>query len=69
MTLGSGSVIVAGARTPIGKLLGAFTDLSAAQLGGVAIRAALERAGAQRQRCRLRDHGPGAAGWCGTDAG
>ncbi|HWF40841.1 MAG TPA: acetyl-CoA C-acyltransferase, partial [Acidothermaceae bacterium] len=47
MTLGSGSVIVAGARTPIGKLLGAFTDLSAAQLGGVAIRAALERAGAQ----------------------
>ena len=47
MTLGSGSVIVAGARTPIGKLLGAFTDLSAAQLGGIAIRAALERAGAQ----------------------
>src|SRR5450432_138004 len=47
MTLGSGSVIVAGARTPIGKLLGAFSDLSAAQLGGIAIRAALERAGAQ----------------------
>ena len=46
MALGSGSVIVAGARTPIGKLLGAFTDLSAAQLGGVAIRAALDRAGA-----------------------
>jgi acetyl-CoA C-acetyltransferase len=46
MALGNGSVIVAGARTPIGKLLGAFTDLSAVQLGGVAIRAALERAGA-----------------------
>jgi acetyl-CoA C-acetyltransferase len=46
MALGSGSVIVAGARTPIGKLLGAFTDLSAAQLGGIAIRAALDRAGA-----------------------
>ncbi len=46
MALGSGCVIVAGARTPIGKLLGAFTDLSAAQLGGVAIRAALDRAGA-----------------------
>jgi acetyl-CoA C-acetyltransferase len=46
MALGSGSVIVAGARTPIGKLLGAFTDLSSVQLGGVAIRAALERAGA-----------------------
>jgi acetyl-CoA C-acetyltransferase len=47
MALGSGSVIASGARTPIGKLLGAFTDLSAAQLGGIAIRAALERAGAQ----------------------
>jgi acetyl-CoA C-acetyltransferase len=41
-----GSVIVAGARTPIGKLSGAFASLSAAQLGAVAIRAALERAGA-----------------------
>jgi acetyl-CoA C-acetyltransferase len=40
-----GSVIVAGARTPIGKLSGAFASLSAAQLGAVAIRAALERAG------------------------
>jgi acetyl-CoA C-acetyltransferase len=39
-----GSVIVAGARTPIGKLSGAFTSLSGAQLGAVAIRAALERA-------------------------
>jgi acetyl-CoA C-acetyltransferase len=41
-----GSVIVAGARTPIGKLSGAFAGLSAAQLGAVAIGAALERAGA-----------------------
>ncbi len=41
----SGSVLVAGARTPIGRLLGAFKDLSAAELGAVAIRAALERAG------------------------
>jgi acetyl-CoA C-acetyltransferase len=46
MALGGGSVIVAGARTPIGKLLGAFTEFSAAQLGGIAIRAALERVGA-----------------------
>jgi acetyl-CoA C-acetyltransferase len=38
-------VIVAGARTPIGKLLGALSSLSAADLGGIAIRAALERAG------------------------
>jgi acetyl-CoA C-acetyltransferase len=47
MALGSGSVIVGGARTPIGKLLGGFADVSAVQLGGVAIGAALERAGAQ----------------------
>src|SRR4051812_12421368 len=41
----SGSVIVAGARTPIGRLLGGLKSLSAAELGGVAIKAALERAG------------------------
>ena len=41
----SGSVIVAGARTPIGRLLGGLKDLSAADLGGVAIKAALTRAG------------------------
>src|SRR5579875_3077671 len=40
-----GSVIVSGARTPIGKLSGALAPLSAAELGGVAIAAALERAG------------------------
>jgi len=40
-----GSVIVAGARTPIGKLSGALTGQSAAGLGAVAIAAALERAG------------------------
>jgi acetyl-CoA C-acetyltransferase len=39
-----GSVIVAGARTPIGKLSGALAPFSAADLGAVAIRAALERA-------------------------
>jgi acetyl-CoA C-acetyltransferase len=41
----TGSVIVAGARTPIGRLLGGLKDLSAADLGGVAIRSALEKAG------------------------
>ena len=41
----SGSVIVAGARTPMGRLLGQLKDFSGAQLGGVAIKAALERAG------------------------
>jgi acetyl-CoA C-acetyltransferase len=40
-----GSVIVAGARTPIGKLSGALAGFSAADLGGFAIQAALERAG------------------------
>ena len=41
----SGSVIVAGARTPIGRLLGGLKSKTAAELGGVAIKAALERAG------------------------
>jgi acetyl-CoA C-acetyltransferase len=41
----SGSVIVAGARTPIGRLLGGLKDQSAADLGGVAIKAALAKAG------------------------
>lgn len=40
-----GSVIVAGARTPIAKLSGAFADLAAVDLGGMAIRGALEQAG------------------------
>jgi acetyl-CoA C-acetyltransferase len=40
-----GSVIVAGARTPIGKLSGALGGFAATELGGFAIRAALERAG------------------------
>ena len=44
--MSSGStVIVAGARTPMGRLLGSLKDFSAADLGGVAIKAALERSG------------------------
>jgi acetyl-CoA C-acetyltransferase len=39
------AVIVGGARTPIGRLLGALGGFSGAQLGGFAIKAALERAG------------------------
>ncbi|KGX86479.1 acetyl-CoA C-acetyltransferase [Pontibacillus litoralis] len=38
------TVIVSGVRTPFGKLGGSLSALSAAQLGGVAIKAALERA-------------------------
>src|SRR3954447_14465630 len=41
----SPSVIVAGARTPIGRLLGGLKSLSAAELGGVAIKGALEKSG------------------------
>ena len=40
-----GSVVVAGARTPIGKLSGALAGFTAMDLGGLAITAALERAG------------------------
>ena len=40
-----GTVIVAGARTPIGKLSGALGGFAATELGGFAIAAALERAG------------------------
>ena len=40
-----GTVIVAGARTPIGKLSGALGSFSATDLGGFAIAGALERAG------------------------
>ncbi len=41
----AGSVIVAGARTPMGRLLGSLKDFTAADLGGFAIKAALERSG------------------------
>ncbi|MEU5346682.1 acetyl-CoA C-acetyltransferase [Streptomyces sp. NPDC020766] len=39
------SVIVAGARTPMGRLLGSLKTFSGADLGGFAIKAALDRAG------------------------
>ncbi len=39
------SVIVAGARTGMGRLLGSLKDFSATDLGGVAIKGALEKAG------------------------
>ena len=41
----AGSIIVSGARTPIGKMSGALASLSAADLGGIAIAEALARAG------------------------
>jgi acetyl-CoA C-acetyltransferase len=39
------AVIISGARTPMGRLLGALKDLSAVKLGEIAIKAALERSG------------------------
>ena len=39
------SVIVAGARTPMGRLLGSLKDFSGSDLGGLAIKGALEKAG------------------------
>ncbi|PHX61519.1 MAG: acetyl-CoA C-acyltransferase [Actinobacteria bacterium] len=45
MSFDNGSVIVAGARTPIGRLLGSLKSFSSTDLGGMAIKAALERAG------------------------
>ena len=65
----AGSVIVAGARTPIGRLLGGLKDLAATDLGGVAIKGALEKSGVARRPGRLRDHGPGAAGRRRPDPG
>jgi acetyl-CoA C-acetyltransferase len=44
------AVIVGGARTPIGRLLGSLSSFSGAQLGGLAIKAALERAGVPGDR-------------------
>jgi acetyl-CoA C-acetyltransferase len=41
----SGSVIVAGARTPMGRLLGSLKGFSATDLGGIAIKGALDKAG------------------------
>src|SRR3977135_981604 len=39
------SVIVAGARTTVGKLMGSLKDFSGSDLGGIAIAGALEKAG------------------------
>jgi acetyl-CoA C-acetyltransferase len=38
--------IIAGVRTPIGSYLGSFTSLSATDLGGVAVKGAIEKSGA-----------------------
>jgi len=45
MTESPVSVIVAGARTPLGRLLGSLKDFSGTDLGGLAIKGALDKAG------------------------
>jgi len=45
-----GSVILSSARTPIGKLSGALGSFSAMELGGFAIKSALERAGVDAEQ-------------------
>jgi acetyl-CoA C-acetyltransferase len=44
------TVILGAARTPIGKMGGALSTLDATELGGVAIKAALERAGVEPEQ-------------------
>ena len=46
----AGSVIINGARTPVGKLSGALSGFSAADLGGFAIKAALAKAGVSAEQ-------------------
>ena len=50
MSFAEGSVIVGGARTPMGRLMGGLSAMSAAQLGGVAIAGALARSGVEADR-------------------
>ena len=45
MSASDPTVIVAGARTPMGRLLGSLKGFSASDLGGIAIKGALEKAG------------------------
>ncbi|WP_067701864.1 acetyl-CoA C-acetyltransferase [Nocardia jejuensis] len=44
------SVIVSGARTPVGRLLGSLKGFSGSDLGGIAIKAALEKGGVQPEQ-------------------
>ena len=61
------TVIVAGARTPMGRFNGALASVSATELGGSPSAARWQSAGVAGGRRRLRDHGPGAAGRCRAD--
>src|ERR1700754_4963596 len=45
MNAANTSVIVAGARTPVGRLMGSLSGFSGSELGGIAIKAGLAKAG------------------------
>ena len=62
-------VIVGAARTPMGGFQGDFASLAASDLGAVAIKAAVERAGIEARRRRRSDHGQRAARRAGPGAG
>ena len=61
------TVILGAARTPVGKLGGGLSSLHPTELGGIAIKAALERAEVAARAGPARDHGPGAPGGHGAD--
>ena len=61
-----GSVIVGGARTPIGKLSGSLKTFTAMDLGGIAIAAAMVDAGVEIRRCIVLR--PGTSGWVPSSA-
>ena len=61
------TVILGTARTPIGKMGGGLSTLDATELGGIAIAAALERAGVAPEQVAARRHGPGPPGRPGPD--
>lgn len=59
-------VIVDGARTPVGDYLGALADVPAHELGAIAVRGALERAGVQPEQ--IHEAVMGCIGQVGADA-
>jgi acetyl-CoA C-acetyltransferase len=61
------SVIVAGARTPVGRLLGSLKGFSASDLGGIAIKGALEKAGVAPEQVQYVIMGQVLQGGCGQN--
>ena len=61
-------VIVSAARTPMGGMLGDFAALSASDLGAVAVKAAVERAGLKPEQIEEVILGNCLDGWAGAGA-